>query len=127
PEIVFRAPSRQLCGEAALVLEAAGLRPVVHDHEGHWIVAVAAHEAKPARHEIDAWRAEQQAVRPEPPARRPLANGRAGILGYLLVVVAVALAVGNYALGLDWLAAGRIDGAAMRAGEWWRAFTGLTL
>lgn len=127
PEIVFRAPSRQLCGEAALVLEAAGLRPVIRDLEGHWFVAVAAHEAALARREIEAWQAERQTVRPEPPARRPLANGRAGILGYLLVVITVALAVGNYALGLDWLAAGRVDGAAMRAGEWWRAFTGLTL
>lgn len=127
PETVFRAPSRPLCGEAALVLEAAGLRPVIRDLEDHWIVVVAAHEAAPARREIDAWLAERQTVRPEPPARRPLANGRAGIFGYLLVVVAVALAVGNYALGLDWLAAGRIDGGAMRAGEWWRALTGLTL
>lgn len=127
PETVFRAPSRQLCGEAALVLEAVGLRPVIHDLSGQWIVIVAPHEVARARRELDAWLVERQAARPEPPARRPLANGRAGVLGYLLVVIAVALAVGNYAFDRDWLASGRVDGAAMRAGEWWRALTALTL
>lgn len=47
--------------------------------------------------------------------------------GYVLAVVLVALAVANFALDRDWLMAGRIDGAAMRAGEWWRALTALTL
>jgi rhomboid protease GluP len=91
------------------------------------LVIVAAHEAAQARREIAAWQAENRTRRPEPPARLPLADGRPGVLGYVLVVVAVALAVSNFAFDRDWLAAGRIDGAAMRAGEWWRAFTALTL
>lgn len=127
PETVFHARSRQACSEAALVLEAVGLRPVIHEMDGDWLVIVAAHEAAQARREIAAWQAENRASRPEPPARRPLADGRPGVLGYVLVVVAVALAVSNFAFERDWLAAGRIDGAAMRAGEWWRAFTALTL
>lgn len=126
-EAVFRAPDRRVCGEVALVLEAVGLRPVVHDLGGTWIVLVAAHEVAQARHELDAWLAENRRIRPEAPPRQPLADGRPGVLGYVLVVVAVALAVSNFAFDRDWLAAGRIDGAAMRAGEWWRAVTALTL
>jgi rhomboid protease GluP len=126
PEIVFRAVRREACAEAALVLEAAGLRPVVHDLGGSWLVIVAPYEVEQARRELAEWLAE---IPPpaDPPARQPLADGRAGVLGYALTVIAVALAVTNFALGRDWLAAGRIDGAAMAAGEWWRALTALTL
>jgi rhomboid protease GluP len=126
-EIVFRAPSRRRCAEVALVLEAVGLRPALHDLGTSCIVIVAPAEVSQARLEIDAWLAENHA-RPEPPAiREPVAGGRRGVLGYALVVVIVALAVGNFAFDRDWLTAGRIDGAAMRAGEWWRALTALSL
>jgi len=126
-EIVFRTPDRGLCGEAALVLEAAGLRPALHDLGAECLLVVPGHAVAQARREIDAWQAENKAVRPEPPLRRPLADGRPGVLGYALLMVLVAVLVANFALGKDWLAAGRIDGAAMRAGEWWRAVTALTL
>ncbi len=126
PEIVFRARSGQACGEVALVLEAVGLRPVVHDLGGSCVVIVKPHEVELARRELGAWLAENR-VRAEPPARRPIADGRSGVAAYVLVVVSVALAVSNFALGQDWLAAGRIDGSEMFAGQWWRALTALTL
>jgi rhomboid protease GluP len=108
------------------VLEAAGLHPFIHELGEGCQVVVPAHEAAQARHELDAWRAESR-PRPDPPQRRPVATGRAGVAGYVLVVIVVALAVGNLAFDRDWVLAGRIDGAAMRAGEWWRALTALTL
>lgn len=126
PEIVFRAHRRVACAEVALLLEAVGLRAVVQEIGDECLVIVAPHEAARARHEIDAWLAENRA-RPEPPPRQPLAGGLRGVAGYALVVVLVALAVTNLAFDRDWLAAGGIDGAAMRAGEWWRALTALTL
>jgi rhomboid protease GluP len=126
PEIVFRAIRREACAEAALVLEAAGLRPAVHDLGDNWLVIVAPYEVEQARRELAEWLAESRPP-PEPPMRQPLADGRPGVLAYALAVIAVALAVANFAFGRDWLAAGRIDGAAMAAGEWWRAFTALTL
>lgn len=126
-EIVFRTADRGLCSEAALVLEAAGLRPVLHDVGAEYLLVVPGDAVTRARREIEAWQAERRASRPEPPLRQPLADGRPGVLGYALLMVLVALCVTNFALGKDWLAAGRIDGAAMRAGEWWRAITALTL
>jgi rhomboid protease GluP len=126
PEIVFRARNGRACGEVALVLEAVGLRPVVHDLGGSWVVIVKPHEVEQARRELGAWLAENR-VRAEAPARRPTADGRRGVAAYVLAVVAVALAVANFAFDRDWLAAGRIDGSAMLAGEWWRALTALTL
>lgn len=126
PEIVFRARSRRACAEVALLLEAVGLRAVIHELGGDCLVIVAPYEADQARREIDAWLAENRS-RPEAPPRQPLAGGLRGVAGYVLAVVLVALAVANFAFDRDWLTAGRIDGAAMRAGEWWRALTALTL
>ena len=126
PEIVFRARNGQACGEVALVLEAVGLRPVVHDLGTSCVVIVKPHEVEQARRELGAWLAENRS-RAEPPARRPIADGRSGVAAYVVVVVSIALAVANFALGRDWLAAGRIDGGAMLAGQWWRALTALTL
>jgi len=127
PEIVFRARRRGPCGDVALVLEAVGLRPVVHEMGNDCVVLVGPADAARARREIEAWRAENRRRPPEPAPRQPVAGGRRGVAGYVAVMVVVALAVTNFAFGQDWLAAGRIDGAAMRAGEWWRAVTALTL
>jgi rhomboid protease GluP len=125
-EIVFRARGGRACAEVALLLEAVGLRAVVQELGGECLVIVAPHEAGQARREIEAWLAENR-TRPEPPPRQPLAGGWRGVVGYVLAVTVVALAVANFAFDRDWLTAGRIDGAAMRAGEWWRALTALTL
>lgn len=126
PEIVFRARSRRACAEVALLLEAVGMRAVVNELGSDCLVVVAPHEAERARREIDAWLVENR-PRPEAPPRQPLAGGFRGVAGYVLAVVLVALAVANFAFDRDWLTAGRIDGAVMRAGEWWRALTALTL
>jgi len=126
PEIVFRAPDRRACAEVGLLLEAVGLRAVIHEFGADCLVIVAPHEAERARREIDAWLAENR-PRPEAPQRLPVAGGLRGVAGYVLAVTLVALAVANFALDRDWLAAGRIDGGAMRAGEWWRALTALSL
>jgi rhomboid protease GluP len=125
-ETVFRAHSRHACAEVALVLEAVGLRPVVHELDGAWVIVVAAHDAPQARGEIAAWLAENR-PRPEQPDRPASGQARAGVAAYVAIVVLVALAVGNYAFDRDWLEAGRIHGAAMLGGEWWRALTALTL
>ncbi len=126
-EIVFRARRRGPCDEVALVLEAVGLRPVVHQLGGDCLVLVGPADAARARREIEAWRAENLRRPAEPAPRQPLAGGRRGVAGYVAVMVLVALAVTNFAFDRDWLAAGRIDGTAMLAGEWWRAVTALTL
>lgn len=126
PVIVFRSPDRRAGADAALVLEAIGLRPALHPLERDWVVVVAPHEARRAGAELAAWLAENPPRR-EPAVRKPVASGWPGVVGYVALMLAVALAGSNYAFGQDWLAAGRIDGLAMQAGQWWRAITALTL
>ncbi|MEJ2514516.1 MAG: rhomboid family intramembrane serine protease [Gammaproteobacteria bacterium] len=125
-EVVFRATGRRRADEVALVLIAVGLRPAVLELGESWIVVVAGHEASRARAELAAWRSEN---RPRPARQAPVAvsSGGPGVAGYVIVLLVVALAAANFALGANWVAAGRIDGAAMNAGQWWRAVTALTL
>lgn len=54
-------------------------------------------------------------------------NAIPGVVIYVLVICLVAWLAGVAAFDRDWFAAGRIDGQLIRDGEWWRAFTALTL
>jgi len=50
-----------------------------------------------------------------------------GVTGYIVIISIVAVLAGEAAFNRDWIAAGRVDGALIRAGEWWRTITALTL
>ncbi len=54
-------------------------------------------------------------------------DGWPGVAFYVVVLVAVFAALREGFFALDWLTAGRLDSAAVRAGEWWRVVTALTV
>jgi membrane associated rhomboid family serine protease len=61
---------------------------------------------------------------------RPLAeigDGRFGVAAYLALLLGAFVALHGDLFYLDWLGAGRLEAAAVLAGEWWRALTALTL
>jgi len=61
---------------------------------------------------------------------RPLeevGDGASGVSWYAGVLLAVFVALHTDAFGVDWLRVGRIDGAAVAAGQWWRTVTALTV
>jgi rhomboid protease GluP len=61
---------------------------------------------------------------------RPLdevGEGRAGVLWYVAVLLAVFFALYADLFAKDWLAAGGLDARRLLGGEWWRAVTALTL
>jgi len=100
---------------------------VVSDGERTLLVVPAAYGEK-AKFEL--WQYETENRRP-PPARprvTPVVQDAIwGVTGYIVVISVVAVLAGEAAFNRDWLAAGRIDGALIRAGEWWRTVTALTL
>jgi membrane associated rhomboid family serine protease len=53
--------------------------------------------------------------------------GRAGVVWYVATLLAVFFALHTGLFNADWLGAGRLEAGALLAGEWWRAFTALTL
>jgi membrane associated rhomboid family serine protease len=93
-----------------------------------YFLFVPAGVAERARHEL--WEYETE-NRPASPPALPLEpvyqDGTWGVVGYIVVISVVAILAGEAAFGRDWFTAGRVDGALIRAGQWWRTVTALTL
>jgi len=87
---------------------------------------VPAEHARRAREQLRLYLAENRR-RPVGSPLAPEHSGWTGVAGYVFVLIAVFLAQGRVAYGVDWLSAGVLDGIAVRDGEWWRVFTALTL
>lgn len=125
--VVFESPNRAECSDRALVLAAVEIPyRIVDDIAGCAIVVPAEHSAE-AIHELTAYDNEN----PPPKRRRTLPltlhNALPGLLSYCLVICGVAVVADYTTWGTDWYVAGRVDGALVRAGEWWRTLTALTL
>ncbi len=128
PVIVHRSRIEREVAEFALVLRAMGIEHDVRLLDGAFVLLVAPFDARRAVEELRRFRAEnppRAAVADEEP--EPLASGVDGALAWALLMIAAYLLAARAAWGFDWEARGLADAAAMRAGEWWRAVTALTL
>jgi rhomboid protease GluP len=125
---VLEARSEHEAAEAALVLRAMGIEHELRPLPGGHALLVAPGDAARAAEELRRFRAENPPVAggaDDGPER--LSSGADAALGWALLLVAAHLLASRGAGGLDWEAAGLADAAAMRAGQWWRAVTALTL
>jgi rhomboid protease GluP len=128
--VIGRWARRAECLDYRLVLQSMGIDcEIVRHEEGGYGLAVAAREAARARQQIDLYRAEN-AGPGETRAAAGIARYRAGLPGaflYVAFLVTVFYLERSRAFGLHWLYAGRLEAARITHGEWWRAFTALTL
>jgi len=125
--VVYASPNRAACADRALVLAAAAIpHQVVQDPDSNVIVVPAPFSAR-AIEEIALYEEANPPIVPKPPKTIRYQNAMPGIFGYLLTICAVAWLAGSSAFGANWLRAGRVDGELLRAGEWWRSITALTL
>lgn len=125
--VVFQSSNRADCSDRALVLAAVRIPyQIVVDSLSSALLVPAEFSAQ-AMHELSQYDHENPPV--IEPKRPPIVyqNAVPGLLGYALVICSVAAIVTSVPLAQDWYAAGRVDGALIRAGEWWRAVTALTL
>lgn len=116
----------------ALVLEARGLACRLERREGHWQLLVAKEQLPRALDELRRYEAENRHWPPQPAASVPLqcnslvtlsALALLGIFHNLTRLDLHGISSGN----IDWLQLGNADAGAIRAGQWWRAVTALTL
>jgi membrane associated rhomboid family serine protease len=92
------------------------------------MIVVPASYLERARFEIWQFESENEKPRPSRPRLTPVYQDSAwGVAGYIAVISIVAVLAGEAVFNRDWLAAGRVDGELIRAGEWWRTVTALTL
>lgn len=125
--IIHRSLRMQECANRALVLQAMEIAHAVERDVLVWRVLVPEHEEARAREQLQLYEAENQAARSTIKHTPPQPGAVIGAVIWAYVLLTVFALQGRYGFGFDWVAAGRIDVAAIRGGEWWRAVTALTL
>ncbi len=110
-----------------LVLTAAGIAHEAVETDSGFEILVEIEDAPRAASELAVY-AHENPGQPRPalpgiPHHDPLA----GVVAYVLVLLVLDILAGSQAAGLDWGRAGSAGTASIRAGEWWRTFTALTL
>jgi rhomboid protease GluP len=123
---VFRAPQRRPCEEKALVLLAVGIETLTRMEAGWFVLTVHEADLEAARHELALYEAENRPLPLGPPLQlHPHAWLGSVTYGVCLVTVGQLLARGL--VRLDAFDLGELDGARVQDGQWWRAWTALTL
>jgi membrane associated rhomboid family serine protease len=92
-----------------------------------YFLQVDAQDAQRARAHLNQYEHERL-LKPPPPAPIPnLPNAWVGCTIYALVLIVIGLLISNGFWRLDAFNAGEIDAQRVQAGQWWRAWTALTL
>ena len=123
---VFSSPARAASDERALLMMALDIPAVMLAAEDRFALFVGGADAPRAALELRRYALENRPrPRPEPPRLHPGAFSSAAV--YVLVLFLCGVASSRSLGAWDWYDAGVLDGVRLRAGEWWRALTALTL
>jgi rhomboid protease GluP len=125
--VVFRSPLKRACDERLLVLTAVGVEGVVSLGEGEFLLQVATGDAAYAARHLLQYESENRPPPPPPPPPRLYPHAWVGCAAYAAVLLGVAWALSNGVVRLDAFDVGELDAARVQAGQWWRAWTALTL
>jgi len=128
PVAVFVADDFAACNERAFVLTAVGIPFLIARAPAGHALLVDPAQAQLAREHLARYAAERLAAPRIAAPRRPgHPLAWLGSVIYVAVLLAVTIAIGAGLGPLDAYARGVADTALIRAGEWWRAATALTL
>jgi len=123
---VFRAPSRRPCEERALVLTAVGIGALTRHEAGWFVLTVDEPDLEAARRQLALYESENIPLpAPAPPRLHP--HAWLGSLSYAVYLVAIAQLLARGWVRLDAFDTGDLNGGQVQAGQWWRAWTALTL
>lgn len=124
---VFRCTRRPDCDERALVLAAIGIAATIHYDGLQYSLEVDAEDAARATTQLEQYELERRPPPPPlpPPPRYPYAW--VGCIGYVATLLGIGLAVSNGVWRLDAFELGALDAGRVQHGQWWRAWTALTL
>ena len=109
------------------MLGAVGIASAIVPRDDHFVLEVAASDAGRALSELTQYEAENRPAPPVPPSPPLHRNAWAGCAGYALWLLGVAYAISNGLVRLDAFHTGELDAARVQGGQWWRAWTALTL
>jgi len=124
---VFRAATREIADEHALVLEALGLPWGSASADGAYVLLVRVEDAERARLELAKYLGENRARPAAPAFAHELSWSVGAAAAYVVLLLACDVAARRGLFGLDWWGAGSASARLIRAGAWWRSVTALGL
>lgn len=124
---VYRSYWRRDCEDRAFMLGAVGIASAIVLRADRFSLEVAEPDAHRARAHLSQYEAENRPSAPQPPAPPLHPNAWAGCVGYAVWLLGVAYVISNGLVRLDAFHTGELDAARVQAGQWWRAWTALTL
>jgi rhomboid protease GluP len=124
---VYCSSSRRDCEERAFMLRAVGIASVIVLRGDDFILEVTASDAQRALGHLAEYEAENLPPEPAPPVPPLHRYAWVGCMGYTAILLGVAYAISNGLVRLDAFHTGELDAARVQAGQWWRAWTALTL
>jgi rhomboid protease GluP len=127
PVVVFRSLRRPACDERAFVLTAVLIDNQILEEPTGFALCVGQRQAAHAAHHLHQYDEERRRPRPRLPALVQFPNAWRGSVIYALVLVLVATTAAMHLFARDLFDAGAVRGGLLSAGQWWRAFTALTL
>ncbi len=127
---VYRSVRPGDCSERAFVLDAVGINSETRLEASWYVLMVDAADSAHAREQLALYERERRSaalpaahIAREPP--RP--DAWLGCALYAAVLIVIGLSVANGLWRPDAFDAGTLDAARVQAGQWWRAWTALTL
>jgi rhomboid protease GluP len=126
-KVIYRSWWFRECAERVLVLEAMQIEYILERGMFGFRILVAVTDESAAREQLTLYRAENQVTAYPTNYAEPRAGAMAGAAGWCAVLLGVWMLQSRYAFDVDWVGIGRLNVAAVRDGEWWRAITALTL
>jgi len=124
---VFRSPRRADCDERALVLAAIGIAATIHYDGLQYTVEVDAEDVARASTQLGQYELERRPPPPPPPPPPVYPHAWVGCVCYAATLVGIGLTVSNGLWRLDAFELGALDAGRVQHGQWWRAWTALTL
>jgi rhomboid protease GluP len=125
--VVYQSQNRAECSDRALVLAAVQIPYQIVDDTMSCALVVPAQFSAQAMQQLTQYDDENPPVVPVKNLPIEYQNAVPGLIAYALIICGVAVIAETASWAQDWYVAGRVDGALIRAGEWWRTITALTL
>jgi membrane associated rhomboid family serine protease len=129
PAEVYRSMRRSDCNERAFMLGAVGIASAIGVDGSMFLLSVNPADATAALAHLNSYDQESRAARvPVPSVPLRVHRGAwVGCVAYVAVLYGVALAVSEGLWRIDIFQRGELDAVLVQGGQWWRAWTALTL
>jgi membrane associated rhomboid family serine protease len=124
---VYRSPLRRACEDRAFMLGAVGIESAIVLRQEEFRLEVPPLDAARAIAHLEQYDIENRPAPPRPPAAPLHPHAWVGCLAYAAWLVGVPYAISNGFVRLDAFRTGELYAARVQSGQWWRAWTALTL